>query len=81
MFIGEIRKDGSRFIRVTIERFRGHVFCNVRQWIRNGSGDFFPTPAGITLYANDIKKLLPYLEEAREELESKSAGIPSKDVP
>ncbi|MCX5803458.1 MAG: transcriptional coactivator p15/PC4 family protein [Proteobacteria bacterium] len=67
--IGEIEKNQKERIRIFIDEYRGHKFCNVRVFFEADNGQWLPTKKGITFNDETIDEVIPLLQKASKELE------------
>jgi hypothetical protein len=49
MLIGEIQKNSTEKIRVSIESYKGHEFIDVRVYYEDDTGEWRPTKKGIAI--------------------------------
>jgi hypothetical protein len=69
MFIKEIEKNQKEKIRVSIEEFKGHRFCDVRVYFEDESGDWNPSKKGLTIAPHLIDDVIEALKVASNTFE------------
>lgn len=68
MLIGEIQKNATEKIRVSISEYKGHKFIDVRVYFEDDSGEWKPTKKGITVSKDNVDKLVELLNEGKKKL-------------
>lgn len=68
MVICEVEKNMKERIRVSIERYRGSTFCDIRVYFEAENGEWRPTRKGISLGKGSIDGVMEGLKTAREKL-------------
>jgi hypothetical protein len=68
MLIGEISKNSTERIRVSISEYRGYTFLDVRVYYEDDSGEWRPTKKGITVSKDNIESLIKLLNEGKKKL-------------
>lgn len=74
--IGEVRKNSAEVVQVSVARFKGHVYCGARIWLKDegGTNQGTPTVKGLTIRADILSELLPLLKSAVEVAEKMDEG-------
>lgn len=68
MLIGEINKNSTEKIRVTLSEYKGYTFLDVRVYYEDDSGEWHPTKKGIAISKDNPDPLIKLLNEGREKL-------------
>jgi hypothetical protein len=68
VLIGEVEKNTRELIRVTIEKFKGHRFIDLRVYYLDSEGTGRPTQKGIALTESIIDEVMELLTRGREAL-------------
>lgn len=66
MLIGEIQKNSTEKIRVTVSEHKGYKFLDVRVYYEDDSGEWRPTKKGITVSKDNIETLVNFLNEGKK---------------
>jgi hypothetical protein len=66
MLIGEIQKNSTEKIRVSIESYKGHEFIDVRVYYEDDTGEWRPTKKGIAIAHDKVDELLELLRKAKQ---------------
>ena len=62
----EIRKNSTEVIRVERREFKGNDRVHVRVWFDDGTGEYKPSPKGLSLRLETWEELLPLIKDALE---------------
>lgn len=65
MLIGEIQKNSTEKIRVTISEYKGHEFIDVRVYFEDDNGEWKPTKKGIAISPDKIDEVISLLKKAK----------------
>lgn len=68
MLIGEIQKNSTEKLKVSISEYKGFIFLDVRVHYEDDQGEYKPTKKGITLKKEDIEPLIKLLKEGEKKL-------------
>lgn len=68
MLIGEIQKNSTEKIRVSLSEYKGYQFIDVRVYFEDDSGEWKPTKKGITVSKDNIEPLVKLLNEGKKKL-------------
>jgi hypothetical protein len=68
MLIGEIQKNTTERIRVSVSEYRGYTFLDVRVYYEDDNGEWKPTKKGITVSKDNIESLIKLLNEGKKKL-------------
>ncbi len=68
MLIGEIPKNSTERIRVSIAEYKGYTFLDVRVYYEDDNGEWRPTKKGITVSKDNIEPLVKLLTEGKKKL-------------
>ena len=68
MLIGEIQKNSTEKIRVSIESYKGHEFIDVRVYYEDDTGEWRPTKKGIAIPTDKAEELLALIKKAYGEI-------------
>jgi hypothetical protein len=68
MMIGEISKNSTEKIRVTISEYKGYTFLDVRVYYEDDQGEWKPTKKGITVSNENVEPLIKLLTEGKKKL-------------
>ncbi len=68
MLIGELVKNSTEKLRVTISEYKGYTFLDVRVYYEDDQGEYKPTKKGLTLKKEDIEPLIRLLREGEKKL-------------
>lgn len=68
MLIGEIPKNTTEKLKVTISEYKGYTFLDIRVYYEDGQGEYKPTKKGITLKKGDIEPIIRLLKEGEKKL-------------
>jgi hypothetical protein len=68
MLIGEIQKNSTDKLRVSVSEYKSFTFLDVRVYYENDHGEYKPTKKGITLKKEDIEPLIKLLQEGERRL-------------
>ena len=66
MLIGEIQKNSTEKIKVTLSEYKGYEFIDVRVYYEDDSGEWRPTKKGIAIAPDKVKELMDLLTRAQE---------------
>ena len=63
--ITEFKKNDQEMLKVQLQTFRGQEYVDVRAWIHDEkSGEWKPTPKGLTVHVELLPELIAALEKA-----------------
>lgn len=68
MLIGEIHKNSTEKIRVTLSEYKGYTFLDVRVYYEDDSGEWRPTKKGIAISKDNLEPLIKLLNEGKKKL-------------
>ncbi len=68
MTIGEISKNSTEKIRVTVSEYKGYTFLDVRVYYEDDQGEWKPTKKGITISKDNLEPLIKLLNEGKKKL-------------
>lgn len=57
-YVSEFPTVRNQMIRATTRRYRGNNYVDLRVWAERRDGTVVPTPAGISLHADQIDRLI-----------------------
>jgi hypothetical protein len=67
MLIAGIRKNSREQIRISLGNFKGYAVCDIRCHYPTTSGDWLPTPKGLTFSADLLPEILDALKAAEKQ--------------
>jgi hypothetical protein len=60
-------KPNGNAVKVTINEFRDVLYLHIREYAMDGdTGHWFPTKSGFSIPADEVRSLIPLLEDASE---------------
>lgn len=66
---GKDRADPkAEVIRFAIDEYNGHDFVSVRVWFRTDSGEYRPSPRGISVRARELHQVAEWFADAAKEI-------------
>ena len=68
--IGQVQKNTSELIKISIEEYNGHEFIDLRVYYDSGSGTYLPTKKGITLNGETISTAIDFLKKGQKLLKA-----------
>jgi len=68
MLIGEIQKNTTEKIRVSLSEYKGHKFIDVRVYFEDDTGEWRPTKKGVAISKDNIDPLIDLLKEGKTKL-------------
>ena len=68
MMIGEIQKNATERIRVSVSEYKGYTYLDLRIFFENDSGEWMPTKKGVTISKDNIESLISLLSEGKVKL-------------
>ncbi len=71
--IGQVQKNTSELIKISIEEYNGHEFIDLRVYFDSGSGEYLPTKKGITLNCETISSAIDFLKQGQKLLKSENS--------
>jgi len=66
--MGEIQKNSTEKIRVSVASYKGHGFIDVRVYYEGDTGEWRLTKKGIAIASKKVDDLIKLIEKAREAL-------------
>lgn len=66
MTIGEIPKNSTEKIRVSISEYKGYKFLDVRIYYEDDTGEWKPTKKGIAISKDNLEPLIKLLNESKK---------------
>jgi molybdenum cofactor biosynthesis enzyme MoaA len=66
LLIAEVKKNSRELVRISLGTFKGHEICDVRCHYPTASGDWLPTPKGLTFSVDLLQEILEALKMASE---------------
>lgn len=70
MLIGEIQKNSTERIRVSIEEYKGYSFLDVRVYYEDDQGEWRPTKKGIAVPPDKVRDLIELLRKGTKKQSS-----------
>ena len=71
MLVGEIMKNKSEKIRVSLDNYKDHEIVNIRVFFENETGELIPTKKGLSVSIGKIDDVIGLLQKAKIKIESK----------
>jgi hypothetical protein len=71
MIIGEMPKNSTEKVRVSIEEYKGYSFIDVRVLYEDDAGEWKPTKKGITVSPEKADNLIELIKSAKEAMMGK----------
>ena len=71
--IGQVKKNTSEILKISIEEYNGHEFIDLRVYFDSGSGTYLPTKKGITLNGETISSAIDFLKKGQTLLKSEKS--------
>lgn len=65
MLLGEIQKNSTEKIRVTLSEYKGYQFIDIRVYFEADNGEWKPTKKGIAISPDKIDEIISLLKEAK----------------
>ena len=72
----EVQKNTQEKIRVEKRKYKGREFVDVRTYYLDDSGEWKPSPKGITFKVELIDEIISALESERERRPLESSSLP-----
>jgi hypothetical protein len=64
MHIGDIPRNETEVVRVSVEEFKGRKYLDLRIYFQNDEGEWKPTKKGVTVQPDKVKMLIELLNKA-----------------
>lgn len=71
MILGEIERNPTEVLRVSLENFKGRDYIDLRIYYQDDNGEWKPTKKGVTLAPDKIDEVIGFFTKAKEELGKK----------
>lgn len=68
MLIGELQKNSTEKIRISLSEYKGYQYIDVRIFFEADDGSWKPTKKGITISRDNIEPLINLLHEGQKKL-------------
>jgi len=68
MLIGEISKNSTEKIKVSVSEYKGYTFLDIRVYYEDDQGEWKPTKKGITVSKDNIDPIIKLLNEGKKKL-------------
>lgn len=71
MILGEIERNPTEVIRISLANFKGRDYVDLRIYFQDDAGEWKPTKKGVTIAPDKLDEAIDYLKNAKEELTKK----------
>lgn len=71
MILGEIERNPTEVLRISLENFKGRDYIDLRIYFQDDNGEWKPTKKGVTLSPDKIEDIIGFFNKAKEELAKK----------
>ncbi len=72
MVLGEIERNQTEILRVSLENFKGRDYIDLRIYYLDENGkEWKPTKKGVTVAPDKLDQVIGFFEKAKEELAKK----------
>lgn len=68
MILGEIERNPTERLRVSLENFKGRDYIDLRIYYQEDNGEWKPTKKGVTVSPEKIDEIISFFSKAKEEL-------------
>ena len=72
MIMGEIERNPTEVIRISLESFKGRDYVDLRIYYQDDAGEWKPTKKGVTIAPDKVDDAIEHLKAAKEELSKKA---------
>lgn len=79
--IDTIQKNKDNNLVVSVGKYNGHDFIDMRIFYKNDSEEFKPTKKGLAINTSTVDKLCKLLVDAKEYIESNDTGDDDEPEP
>jgi len=71
MILGEIERNPTEVLRVSLENFKGRDYIDLRIYYQDDNGEWKPTKKGVTVAPDKLDDVIGFFNKAKEELAKK----------
>ncbi len=71
MILGEIERNPTEVLRVSLENFKGRDYIDLRIYYQDENGEWKPTKKGVTVAPDKLDDVINFFNKAKEELSKK----------
>jgi len=71
MILGEIERNPTEVLRVSLENFKGRDYIDLRIYYQDDNGEWKPTKKGVTVAPDKLDDVIGFFNKAKEELTKK----------
>lgn len=71
MILGEIERNPTEVLRVSLENFKGRDYIDLRIYYQDDNGEWKPTKKGVTVAPDKIDSIIEFFTKAKDELGKK----------
>lgn len=68
MVIGDIERNPTEVVRVSVSEYKGRKYVDIRIYFKNTEGEWAPTKKGVTVQPDRVEEMVALLKQAQEAL-------------
>jgi hypothetical protein len=68
MVIGDIERNPTEVVRVSVSEYKGRKYVDLRIYFKNAEGEWAPTKKGVTVQPDKVEEMLGLLKQAQAAL-------------